>query len=152
MMIRSAVMDDIGGIIELAETMRREIVTPFPAIDHERVERQLSLTQAHPDAMMAEVAVGRSGGIAGLITAVMADYAFSFERRAVSDVLYVMPDARGAVMAKRLVARFEKWAARHGARMAWLGVSTGLTPDRTGRLFENFGYRAIGAIYRKELA
>ncbi len=85
-----------------------------------------------------------------MVTAVAGDYAFSSQRRAVSDLLFVLPERRGLVAAKRLIQRFFGWSRKVGAKTAFIGVSTGVFPERTGRFFELMGFRPMGMMYRRD--
>lgn len=148
--VRDADEGDLGAFLALGEAMLRESVAPFPPIEPGRVAKQLELTMVNPGVLLAALAEAGTQPI-GMVTAVAGDYAFSTERRAMCDLLYVVPDRRGALAAVRLVGHFEKWAYLAGAKTAIMGISTGIHPERTGQLFERLGYSVMGTSYRKAL-
>ncbi len=54
------------------------------------------------------------------------------------------------MVGKRLVERFTDWADALGAKTDIIGVSTGIDPERTGRLLELMGFRPMGMTYRRD--
>ncbi len=147
--LRDAGPGDLDAVTVLCEAMRAEITEPFPAVERERLAQTLELAAANPDVFLFVLA--ETGGKAiGMVTAVAGDYAFSSERRAVSDLLFVLPERRGGMVGKRLVERFTDWADALGAKTDIIGVSTGIEPKRTGRFLELMGFRAMGMMYRRD--
>ncbi len=147
--VRDATPDDLWSLVSLGRKMQAESVERFPAVEADRVEKQLAMTIANPDAFLCAVAVS-DGETIGLITAVAGDYAFSTEKRTCCDLLFVAPDRRGLVAAKYLVAAFIDWSDALGAKTNIMGVSTGVHPERTGRLFELLGFAPMGMTYRRD--
>lgn len=149
--VRGAGPDDLDALIELGSRMRAESVESFPSIERECAKKQLDMTVAMPDIFLAAIAEN-DGTPIGMVTAVAGSYAFSSERRAVSDLLFVLPERRGMVAAKRLVQRFLDWSDSVGAETAIIGISTGVSPERTGQFLELMGFRLMGTTYRRERA
>ena len=147
--LREADPSDLDALLDLGGQMRAESVEPFPPIEPERVAQQLELAAANPDVFLVALAE-IDGKAVGMMTAVCGDYAFSTELRAVSDLLFVTPDRRGLMAAKRLVERFLGWADGLDAKTAIMGVSTGIEPERTGRFLELMGFRPMGMTYRRD--
>lgn len=52
--------------------------------------------------------------------------------------IYVVPEARGQGVAKRLMAQAEDWARAHGAEEVWLNVGSG--NDKALGLYESRGF------------
>ncbi len=146
--VRNAVPDDLWSLVSLGWKMQAESIEPFPAVEADRVEKQLAMTIANPEALLCAVAVS-DGETIGMVTAVAGDYAFSTEIRTCCDLLFVVPDRRGLVAAKYLVAAFTDWSDGLGAKTNIMGVSTGVNPERTGRLFELLGFAPMGITYRR---
>ena len=147
--VRDAAAADLDALVALGLRMRTESVEPFPPVEPERVKKQLDMTLTMPDVFLA--ALAEDGGYpVGMVTAVAGDYSFSFQRRAVSDLLFVLPECRGLIAAKRLVRRFLNWSDGLGAETAIIGVSTGITPERTGHFLELMGFRPMGMMYRRD--
>lgn len=149
MIVRNATADDLPALLALGEAMRSEAVTAFPEIEPERVARQLDLTLQMPTTFLCGIAEDREP--IGMVTGVAGDWAFSSRRRALCDMLYVMPGRRGLVAASMLVAHLKSWAGDIGARDVFMGTSTGIDPVRTGRFFERMGFSLFGTMYRMEL-
>lgn len=150
MIVRSATATDVPALTALGLAMWTESTTAFPPIEPERIEKQLALTMAHPQSFLAALAED-NGEAVGMVTAVAGDYAFSTERRASCDMLFVLPERRGVIAAKLLVRHFEDWAKSIGAKTAIMGISTGVHPARTGELFKRLGYDVMGITYRKAI-
>ncbi|MDB4725942.1 GNAT family N-acetyltransferase, partial [bacterium] len=69
----------------------------------------------------------------------------------VSDLLFVLPEKRGAIAAKKLVQDFIQWAIDNGVPNAFIGVSVGIDNERTGKFFEKMGFHHVGLSYKMEL-
>ncbi len=149
-MIRPAVIDDVDGLMRLGNAMRAESHTPWPKLDRERVKTQVKLSVDHPETVMVALS-GKPDDLTGMVTAVCGDYAFSYERRAACDLLFIQPDARSAQLAIRLIRHFKAWAEAAGAKTAFMGDTTGVDPDRVGKLFERLEFAHVGGTYRMEI-
>ncbi len=66
--------------------------------------------------------------------------------------IYVVPSARRGRLAFRIIAALEEWAVNEGAEAMFLGISTGIQDERTGRLYQRLGYQFCGVNYSKALA
>lgn len=145
--IRDAGPDDLDAVVALCEQMHAETVTRFPKVERARVGRTLEASMKFPK--MALFAIAEADGLAiGMISAVKGDYSYSTERVAASDLLFVASAYRGKLVGKRLIQHFLDWSGNDTTSM--IGVSTGIAPERTGRLFELMGFRLMGQTYRKE--
>jgi GNAT superfamily N-acetyltransferase len=150
MIVRHARAGDADALIALGRAMREECLARFPEIDAECVRDWLSAAERRPAQLL--VAVAEEGGEpVGFVTAVVGDWAFSRERRAACDLLYVRPSSRGGVAASALVGAFADWATRNGARTLVMGTTTGVAPERTGRLFERLGFAPVGTLHVRSI-
>ena len=147
---RDATSDDLDALIALGSRMRAESIEPFPPVEPARVRKQLDIAVAMPGVFLVALAEDDDGSPVGMVTAVAGDWAFSSQLRSVSDLLFVLPERRGLVAAKRLVQRFLDWSDDLGAKTAIIGVSTGVSPERTGRFLELMGFQPMGTTYRKD--
>ena len=50
---------------------------------------------------------------------------------------------------KEFNTAYEKWAKAKGAKVISLGVSTGITAERTGKFYERMGFNDVGKFYRR---
>ena len=149
MIIRPAVGGDFDCLLNLGEKMRRESLVNFPPIEEEKVAMFLKKSLDHPDMFM--VCVAQDTEIIGMITSMLGEYSFCSAKRSVCDMLFVTAERRGALAAKKLIQKFIGWSQNVGANEAIMGVSTGIHPERTGRLFERLGFELMGHSYRMEL-
>lgn len=149
MIIRRAIGSDFDPILDLGQRMHDETIVKFPPIEEEKVALFLKMSLDYPD--LALIYLAEDDGLIGMVTAILGEYSFSYDQRAVCDMLFVVPERRGAVAAKRLVLEFVDWAKSLKANEAIMGISTGVHPERTGKLFEKLGFELIGHSYRMEL-
>lgn len=144
-MIRSATLDDLPRILELGQLL------------HEESPRwsRLSFNRAKAAHMIAQLILGGdgvvfvaeqngvvTGGIAGVATA-----HWSSDDVIAQEVSFFMaPEARGNMVAARLICALSAWAKLRGAKWLQAGTSTGLDPERTAGLYERLGFSrcAIG--------
>ena len=149
MIIRRAIGRDFDDLLALGNRMHKESVTNFPPIAEEKVALFLKASLDAPDSVAVYVA--EDNGIIGMITAVLSEYSFSYTQRAVCDMLFVVPERRGAVAARKLIRKFIHWSRDIGADDAIMGISTGVNPERTGKMFERLGFELMGHSYRMGL-
>lgn len=149
--IECATPDDLDDLVRLGRAMRAESAVGFPEIDPTAIAAHLRLAGAHPDRVYMAMA-WQDGAPVGLVSGVVGTYAFSHELRACCDTLFVCPDFRGRHAGVRLQRRFEEWATACGAQSIYLGISTGISPDRTARLLARSGYVPLGQTFRKEIS
>ena len=147
--IRAASRDDLDDLVRLGRAMRAESTVRFPEIDRDAVELHLDLVEAFPDRMFMAI-LRADGAAAGFIGGAAGPYAFSRERHACCELLFVLPEYRGRHAGVRLLRAFTGWAAGQGVGAVELGVSTGIAPRRTARLLETMGFAPLGRTYRKE--
>lgn len=144
-MIRPAQLADIPAMVELGRAMQAE----SPRFS--RLAYSASKVGA-----LCENLITLEGGFAyvglraGVIVAVMLgaceEHWMSRDKVASELALFVEPDARGAMLAARLVSRFVVWAEDEGAKLTLAGASTGVEPERTAKFYERFGFARSGTI------
>ena len=76
---------------------------------------------------------------------------FSYSTYAFDYVWYIVPEHRGARTAIRMLKMFKEWATEKGCEDLWMGVSTNIQPEKTGKLFERLGFRHVGGNYKVKL-
>lgn len=148
--ICNARVRDLEGIVRLGRQMKAESPNGFPEIDPVAIRSHLLLAAENPDRVFVALAC-IDGAPVGVLNGVIGEYGFSRERRACCDVLYVTAGYRGRHAGVRLLRRFDAWAAGNGAHSIYLGISTGIAPDRTARLLARLGYVSLGQTFRKEI-
>jgi|OM-RGC.v1.024548353 Acetyltransferase (GNAT) family. len=63
-------------------------------------------------------------------------------------IWYVDKDYRGTRVGIRLLKRYVEWAKSREVDRIQVGVSSGMTVDRTGELLVRMGFEKIGGIYK----
>jgi hypothetical protein len=48
----------------------------------------------------------------------------------------------------RLLKEFQKWATEQNVNRIQVGISSGMSMDRTGALLERMGFSQIGGLYK----
>ena len=148
--VRDAESGDLGSLVYLGSRMLAETVAEFPPLDVEHMRGKLDTAVAMPEVFL--IALVEDDGVpVGMVTAVAGDYAFSPERRSASDLLFVVPERRGSTAAHRLVKRYLDWSAGLDAKFANIGLSTGVSPESTGRFLERMKFQPMGMMYRRRL-
>jgi GNAT superfamily N-acetyltransferase len=138
-------MDDLDRILDLGELLHKE--SP-------RWSR-LSFNRAKAAEFIAQLIIGPAGvvflaeqdglvvgGIAGMSAA-----HWSSDDVVAQEVSFFMaPEARGSMVAVRLILALQAWGEIRGAKWLQAGTSTGLDPERTAGLYERLGFSrcAIG--------
>jgi len=148
-LLRNARIEDIPAIRNLGERLRLESKVWFPESDLAYLTEVLSHQFSHPDiycCIVAEIGPNIVGWLNGLIT----NYEWSPFKIAAQRVLYVVPEARGSVVARRLIRAFIKWAEDKGARRQLLGLGNGLSPDKVDRFYRRLGFEPIGGQYLRD--
>lgn len=143
--IRCAVLDDLDILLALGSLMRSESIYPVPLIDREWAQSYLTKAVSSPDMLMILIAEDNGFPI-GHMVAVAGPYAFSPKLRAANDLLFVLPEYRGTVAARKLIRRFMEWA---DGKDTTLSVASGIHTERTGRFFERMGFRPTGMTYQR---
>lgn len=152
---RAAVMH-FPAIVSLAQSLVAESQTRFPEIEPGCLLRFLDTTLSHPAQAFAAVAVVDDAAdrdtVAGFVLAMAAPHLYAAERAAQIHTLYVHPAHRGGRAAMGLVRAALDWARAVGAATAYMGVSTGIQPDRTERFLLRHGFAPTGRLYALDLA
>lgn len=79
--------------------------------------------------------------VIGFIAGVVVEHFLSHDTFACDIGVFVLPEHRGGTSFLRLVKTFEQWAKERGAQEIQLGVSTGVHPEQTVRMYERLGYK-----------
>lgn len=84
----------------------------------------------------------------GMISGSITPYFFSRGYVASDFVWYVLPEHRGSRTAVRLLQKFKDWAEENGASQLYMGVTTNISAERTGKLLGKLGFEHVGGNYR----
>lgn len=145
--IRRATHADLDALVALGRGLHAESPSygtePFePEAMRRWFEAQLT-TNLLEDARAVFVAT-RGGTITGVLCAALVPRWCNSRRVAAEVALYVMPEHRGGRAFPRLVQAYRAWAKQQGATKAYMGVSTGIHPERTVHAYERLGFKLDG--------
>lgn len=87
----------------------------------------------------------------GFMVGGVSQYWYSARKDAFEQLLWVNEEARGGMLAPRLIKAFEKRARELGAEYIHAGASTGMSENRTIQLYERMGYDVQTPSVRKKL-
>lgn len=148
--VRRATEADLPQLVALGRLMHSEAPRMrLHAFDEAKVGRVLSFALGSGVVFVYEGADGViEGGFAGVLT----ERWYSPEREFRDLAMFVRPDRRGGLAAWRLLREVINWCRAQGLAPAdvQLGISTGVHPEQTGRLYEALGFRRAGTIYELE--
>lgn len=66
-----------------------------------------------------------------------------------SDLLcYVKPEYRGSRDGYQLLKGYMEWSAEIGANVTKLGITTGITEEKTAKLYKKLGFEYSGSVYK----
>lgn len=143
-MIRPATHDDVSRIVDLGDLMVKESrfsVLEYAALKVDAFIR--SLIDGNQFVLVSE----DSGIVNGYFIGMVSEHWASRDLISYDLAMFIHPDHRGGISAAKMVKRYLAWAKSKGAKMINIGVSTGVNPEQTGRLYEKIGFNLIGYIY-----
>lgn len=149
-MIRRAVSLDVLALTTLLPKYQPETSnhTLFPVdIDH-AVQRVMQAI-ADPESCVLVAVQGTE--LVGFLYAVATTFFWSSTPVAIDQLLYVSPECRGVAHGARLIKRYEEWCRSKDIKEARMTIASGITEDRTRKLYLALGYEPLGYMYRKEL-
>ena len=147
-MIRPMTAQDIPALLVLGAAMHGESRYAKLDFDSEKLRLLGETMLGNPDSWLALV-VERDGDIIGFCCGYVAPHFFGNDLTSGDLAIYVVPEHRGGTIGARLVKLYTGWCEARGVQEPLLGVSAGITPERTGRLYERLGYTEKYIIYKK---
>ena len=149
-MIRRMTAQDIPALIALGEAMHKE--SRYSSLDFSADKlRELGRTiLAKPNEWLALVS-DRGGEIIGFCLGFVCPHFFGNDLTSGDLAVYVTLEHRGGMAGVALVKEYDAWCLKMGVREPLLGVSAGITPERTGQLYERLGYTEKYIIYKKPI-
>ena len=110
-----------------------------------------SLLSAIADPKSCVLVAVRGSSIVGFLYATVSTFFWSRTPVAVDQLLYVTPEHRGRVYGVHLLRAYEAWAKAQGVPEIRISIASGITEERTRKLYQRLGYEQLGSVYRKEL-
>lgn len=139
-MLRAMTTDDIGIIIEMLLALHEESPRYGQVIpDEPYVRGCLQQMIVHP-MFIGIMDIELRGFMFGSATKTWCDSNLD----AYEQLLYILPEHRGGLLAPRLIKAFEKKAIDLGCWHIRAAVSTGLYIERTIAMYERLGYTREG--------
>jgi GNAT superfamily N-acetyltransferase len=147
-MIRPMTAQDIPALLVLGAAMHGESRYANLDFDPQKLRLLGETMLGDPDSWLALVAE-RDSEIIGFCIGYVAPHFFGNDLTSGDLAIYVVPEHRGGTIGARLVKLYTGWCEARGVQEPLLGVSAGITPERTGRLYERLGYTDQYIIYKK---
>lgn len=146
--VREATGNDIPALVELGRVMHSEA----PALRHAPYHEgkvSFMLGQALTTCVIY-LHEAEDGAVDGFFVGIVVERWFSRAKFASDLALFVTPDRRGGLIAYRLIDAFLTWCQKNAfePRDVQLGITTGVTAEATGKLYERLGFERVGGIYQ----
>ncbi len=146
--IRPIEVNDIGELMRLASAMHQESIYREMAFDPQTVMGLFASAMDARKPAVWGVTVTRGDEVIGFGLGACGPNWFGPDMLASDLAIYIDPEHRGGSAGPRLMQAFTDWANSTGAKLVMVGVSAGINPERTGRLYERLGYGDPYTIYR----
>jgi len=144
-MIRAATIDDTQALLELGRRMLEEAPN-FRALPFSASRLEATLLRLIGDDEALVTVAERDGIVIGALIAI-ASVHWASEVAVVSELaFFVVPEARGALVALGLIARLKEFTLECGAKLCRAGSSTGVDNALVVRLYERAGFVMSGAV------
>lgn len=145
MTIRHATQADIPAAVLLAQAFHAETTWRAEVFDPAKVTTLFeALTEAEVGCLLV---VEHQGALVGFAAGAIGDNYFGPGQFAFEYGVYLDPAHRGGISGPRLVQAFLDWADGLGVAHKHMAISTGITADRTGALYQRLGGREAGKLY-----
>ncbi|WP_414488456.1 N-acetyltransferase family protein [Stenotrophomonas maltophilia] len=142
-MIRSATQSDIGSLLVLAEAMHAESgYARFPFAPGKLAKLFLALIDGGGCLFVAE----EDGEAIGVAAGYCEDFWFADAKVAGEFGIYIRPENRGSRAGVELLRAYVGWCKEAGADLIQAGITTGVTLERTVRVYEKIGFVQTGTV------
>lgn len=140
---------EIARIIDLAEAFHEQSDFKNLTFSRQKISDLLiTLSAHHGRATYAKVAEIDGEVVGGMFTVLVAPH-YS-EDEVIQDYgVYVDMTKRSSRIGFALVEDMLKWAASSRAKEIWLGETAGIETEAVRRLYEHFGFKQQGTLYRR---
>jgi hypothetical protein len=144
-MIRTATIDDLDRLVQLAEVMHCE--SPRFAILKFDANVMRSTLASVIDAPRGFAQVFEVDGVVqGALLGVLTGNFGSNDLTACDVAFFIAPEHRGGMAAVRLLMGYSTWATARGGKHVLLGLLTDVQTEKTARLCEVLGWRRAGVV------
>lgn len=133
---------DLEEMVNLAETMSNESERfSKQGFNRERTKELLTYFCLRFENFIGYVAENEEGKLVGMVYLVVADSLTHNIRCATDIAVFVHPNYRGSNVFIRMIKSAETDAIKLGAQEINVGISSGITPEKTVHIFERLGYK-----------
>jgi len=147
MRVRLALPTDEDAYVELGRIAHAESYPEKPYREHKvRAIFSRYLTQAHPTIFVVE----DKGELIALQNCTISEFPSADGLYTTQEILFVTPAKRGTRAAALLLREFTRWSDEIvGAEESTGGIDNALTPERTARFLQRFGFEEVGFFMRR---
>ena len=138
--IRNAVLADVDQLVEMGRAMQAE-GPGFQKLTYAPEKVRAFITALAQNEKSLVLVAEDQGKIVGVFMGHNAPQWWSHDTITMDFALYVYPDYRGGTTAMRLLRKYKDWGAAQGAKIIGLGMSSGVTTEKTITLFERLGFK-----------
>jgi GNAT superfamily N-acetyltransferase len=143
--------NNLADVLQLGLAMHKEGAYSTVEFDVERTAYCiLEMVIKNPDGF-GVVVYDKNGKAVAMMAGGVSSYFFSPKRKAYDHVWFVVPEHRGSRTAVLLLKRFLDWAKSREASEVFVGVTTNIAPEKTGKLLSRLGFKHVGGNYRLDL-
>lgn len=148
-MIRQATVLDIDRIVDLAFKYNKETVTGAYSMDREYISNLLVPVMTHPDHLFLVAVDGVEivGMFWGCATQPLP---WTQDIAGIDITFYVLPEYRGRPFGVRMINRWAEWCKSKGCVDARLCAASGITNERTLKLYQSRGFNQLSYVVTKE--
>jgi hypothetical protein len=139
---------DLAEILDLGQQMHAESAFRYFDLDIQKCAMLFHTCITNPETHFIRVAVGPTNEVIGVFAGQISEYYFGRDLIASDYLWYVTPEYRGSRAALALLRDFHKWAEDRNAAEVYIGISTGVSAEKTGALLEKLGYNLVGGNYK----
>ena len=139
MPVRAIEPKDIPEVLSLGYQMHQESTYRQFDYDENKFGRLLYHYMSSPTQRFAYVST-RGHDVTGVFLGSIDAHYFGNDKIASDTLWYVTPKTRGSRAGIQLLRAYENWAKRQGASAIYVGISSGITPERTGNMMQKLGY------------
>ena len=144
-MIRHATLADVERLAELARDMHAESRFRELNFNLDKVVVLFAGLVEEENGLL--LAAERDGDLVGFVAGGIGEDYFGDDRFSFEYGVYVAPAHRGSMAGPHLAREFLRWSDERGARYKNMAISTDITTDRTGALYERLGGKNVGNLY-----
>jgi GNAT superfamily N-acetyltransferase len=139
MSIRPATHDDVQAIVQLGHELFAESPT-WSRLDLCELRLSETVVQLIDSEDGFAWVAERRGEVVGCMLGLVDQHWASNARVAQELVLMLTAEARGGMLAVRLITALVAWAQVRGAKVLHVGTSTGIADERVAGLYERLGF------------